>query len=555
MKKRLFIKALLLTLIFSSCSTNTSNSNNTQSSESEVKVSSYNTTSSSNAVSSDNASSISYSNSSLEEPDLVNVDIISINDTHGYEYASAMDENFSLASFSYYVEQKRKLENNNVVTIANGDMFQGTAFSNLSYGLSAINALNEVGFDMMGIGNHEFDWTLDKILNYFDGDLSNGEANFPLINGNVRDRAINNERIGENNLNDNIVPYKIIEKDNIKVGLLSYIGDQTNDICANKFGTYYIDCHGNYDTSFLKVVLNDAKKVKELGADVIILNIHDGNYDGIDKLNYNQEFAKMKNDDGKYLIDAVINGHTHTKQYGEIKRTGGTLLPVVQASPNCNGFGEINLTYDKTSKKVTSVSENSYYLKDKVNIDDKNQKVQQVLDEEYAKIKDQISEIYVNSSYYASKDKVGYYISNIMRYYSSADIAMINTGGIRSTLPEGDLTIEDLYKVNPFDNSLCYVKVLGSELTSFMASNGSYYYFSSDISTFEDDKYYNLITIDYVYYSSYFKNVFKNTIEVKVDNSMCGRDLMVLDLKSKKDVGFNIYNYTPTLESHLFPTI
>ncbi len=535
MKKRILIGTLLLTLITSSCAVISSSDEETSSSFS--------------------SSSTNETTSSSQQKELVNIDIISLTDTHGYEYQSAYNKNYNLASFSYYVNKQRSVNDNLVVTIANGDMFQGTAFSNLSYGLSAVKALNEVGFDMMGIGNHEFDWTLDKILNYFDGDESNGEANFPLINGNVRDSSNDNQRIGEFNLNDNIVPYKVITKDDVKIGLLSYIGDQTNDICANKFGSYYIDCHGNYDSSFIKTVKEDALKVKELGAEVIILNIHDGNTDGIDKLNYNQEFAKLKSSDGSYLIDAVINGHTHTKQYGEIKRTGGTPLPVVQASANCNGLGEIKLQYDKVSKKVTSVTEGSYYITDKVKENDKDQKVQTVLDSEYAKIKDQISEVYVTSSSYASKADIGNYMAKIMRYYASADVSMINTGGIRSTLNAGNLTIEDLYKVYPFDNSLCYVKVKGSELSSFISSQGSSYYIDKNISSIEDDKYYNMITIDYVYYGTYFKNGFKNTIEVKVDNSMCGRDLMVLDLKSKKDVGFNINNYTPTLPSNPFPTI
>ncbi len=553
MKKQLLIGTLLLTLTFASCGNVISSSSREETASSSSKESSSSETKTSSSENS--TSSNSNESSSKEKQELTNIDIISLNDTHGYEYQSAYDSNYNLASFSYYVEQKRKVDNSHVVTIANGDMFQGTAFSNLSYGLSAINALNQVGFDMMGIGNHEFDWTLDKILNYFDGDASNGEANFPLINGNVRDSAINNERIGESNLNDNILPYKIVSKDDIKVGLLSYIGDQTSDICANKFGTYYIDCNGKYDTSFVNQVESDAKKVKSLGADVIVLNIHDGNTNGVDQLYYNQAFAKLKNDDGTYLIDAVINGHTHTKQYGEIQRTGGTPLGIVQAAANCNGFGEINLTYDKTSKKVVSISEGSYYITDKVGKNDKNQNVQKVLDEEYEKIKDQISEVYVNSAYYATRSEIGDYMAKIMRYYASADISLINTGGIRSTLNNGDLTIEDLYKVYPFDNSLCYVKVLGSELNSFLSSQGNSYYYDNNITTIEDDKYYNMITIDYVYYGSYFKNGFKHALEVKVDNSLCGRDLMVADLKSKKDVGFNIFNYTPTLESHPFPTI
>ena len=122
------------------------------------------------------------------------LDIIEINDLHGYVNEAAKNKEYDLANIEYYIEEKRNLENNEVLLIANGDMFEGTAFSNLSMGLSTLNVLNEMNFDMMGIGNHEFSWGLDSILQYFDKDINNGEANFPLINGNIYK---DNKRYGE----------------------------------------------------------------------------------------------------------------------------------------------------------------------------------------------------------------------------------------------------------------------------------------------------------------------------------------------------------------------
>lgn len=565
MKKKIILCGLL-TFILASCSnsavltTSTKSDISTTTNKSDTSITSNKSdtsiTSNKSDTSTTSAKSDTTTSTKKQESEVVNLDIISLNDTHGYEYESSFNSNYNLANFSYYVEEKRNEKDNNVVVIANGDMFQGTAFSNLSHGKSAINAMNEVGFDMMGIGNHEFDWTLDSILSYFDNDETNGEANFPLINGNVKDSTING-RIGESDTTDNILPYTIVQKGDLNVGLLSYIGDQTESICKNKFGSYYIDCSGSSDKNFIQTVKSDAKTLKTLGADVIILNFHEGSSEGVDKLYYNQAFANLKDDSGDYLIDAVINGHTHTSQSGEIKRDGGANLPIVQAYANCNGFGEILLSYDLETKSVVNVSCDSYMLSDKVSSDEKNKKVEDVLEHEYSLIKNDISEVYATSYQYASKSAIGNWLTNIMKRYCSSDIAIMNTGGIRSTMDSGNITIEELYKVNPFDNALVYLKVKGSELKDFYDSNQGYYYYNSDFNytSIDDSLEYNLVTIDFVYYGSYFQKSFKNAVLVDIDTNVCARDLMVLDLKSKKTEGLYINTCEPTLESHSFPQI
>ena len=499
---------------------------------------------------SDNISdSIISSNTEVKER-YVNLDIIEINDSHGYLYESSYDSNYNLANFSYYVNKRRNITNNNVVLVANGDMFQGTAFSNLSHGSSVIRSMNTLNFDMMGIGNHEFDWGLDEILKYFDGNEENVEANFPLINGNVCDTNLDKDlRVGETNLSDNILPWTILKKGDINVGLLSYIGDQTSSICANKFGSYYISCSGNNDLSFINRVKKDAKECKNSGADVIVLNIHEGNADSVNNLYYNNAFAQLKDDSGSYLIDAVINGHTHTKQSGYIARNNGTKLPVVQASANLNGVGEIKLTFDTELKKVSSVSADSYYLNSLVNTSDKDLNCQNVLDNEYNNIKDKVDEVYCTNYQYCSREVIGTYACNIMKYYASADVSFLNTGGIRNTLNQGDVTIEELYKIYPFDNNLVFVEILGSELKTWYNKNSSYYYFNSSFnsSQLDNNTYYKVVTIDYIYYSSYYSSVFKQDKLELVDNTICVRDLMVLDMKSKKSEGLYMATCTPTL--------
>ncbi|MGN1296089.1 MAG: bifunctional metallophosphatase/5'-nucleotidase [Bacilli bacterium] len=500
-------------------------------------------------------SSTSSSNEEIQE--IINLTIVELNDVHGYAYESSNSSSYNLASFGYYVDLlQNKEEYDNVITIANGDMFQGTAFSNLSRGLSVINAMNEVGFDMMGIGNHEFDWGLDVILKYFDGDPANGEATFPLINGNVRDSANSHMLIGEDNIEDNIKPYTIVNKGGVNVGLISYIGDQTSSICANKFGSYYIDCYGSEDQNFLNEVRKNAITCKNDGADIIVLNFHEGDSSSVKNLYYNQAFASMKDDEGNYLIDAVINGHTHTKQYGYITRVNGMALPIVQGGCNLNNVGIISLEINGSTKKIEGLSCTSEAISSLVSSSSKKEVVQNVLDYEYSLIEDQIKMKYASASSSASKSQIGLWCANVMKKFSDADVSLINTGGIRSTLDAGDITIESLYEVNPFDNSLIYVEALGSEIISFYNAYPSYYYYNTDlnINDINSSTTYKLLTIDYVYYGSYFQNKFPTAKLIKVNDDLCARDLMGRDLLSKSNGIWNPSDSSASLSSYGWPS-
>lgn len=557
MKKRSFVLVTALILSLSTAcdfiridigSNNGNQSSNNTSTSDKITSNDINSELSSGVTS----NSLSHSSGNSTSLDNITLDIISINDLHGYAYESSNNSNINLANTAYYVDSIRnKYDYDNVLLVANGDMFQGTAFSNLSYGKSVINAMNEMNFDFMGIGNHEFDWGLDKVLNYFDNDESNGEANFPLINGNIR-YTKDNTRVGEESLSDRIEPYTIIEKAGINVGILSYIGPLKNDINQNKMKDYYIDLTNTNDQTFYAKVKSDALALKELGADIIVLNAHNGSSEGVEYDQLNNNVALLKDSSGNYLIDAVINGHTHSAQSGAITRENGLKLPIVQGGSYGNAIGKISFAIDAKTKKITSIKElNYYYVRDLISsTNNKNQAVQNVLDSEYKLIEKELKEVFTYNKSSASRNQVGSWCVNVMKKYADADIALINTGGIRSSLPSGNITISELYQVNPFDNCLEYVSVLGKNIKDFYEKQGSYYYFDEDfnVSEINDNQYYKLITIDYVFYSVYFKNSFTSFVQEKEEESLCARDLLKLDLIAK---GGNVLDLSSSREASL----
>lgn len=104
-----------------------------------------------------------------------------INDTHGAFVDNQYPGVERLASLI-------KQLGDEYIKIANGDILQGSYISNILCGYPMIDALNNMNFNAYVIGNHEFDWGLDKIAEYKDGNLTNGEANFPFLGANIIDK-------------------------------------------------------------------------------------------------------------------------------------------------------------------------------------------------------------------------------------------------------------------------------------------------------------------------------------------------------------------------------
>ena len=127
--------------------------------------------------------------------------IISVNDFHGALEQNS-DGRYGAARLAYLIEQERKSTEASVL-ISAGDMFQGTAISSYTRGKAVIDVMNEMDFDVMNLGNHEFDWGYDEIYKYVDGDLTNGEAEFPYLGCNIIEKSTNNILKG-------VKPYEIL---------------------------------------------------------------------------------------------------------------------------------------------------------------------------------------------------------------------------------------------------------------------------------------------------------------------------------------------------------
>lgn len=414
--------------------------------------------------------------------------ILELNDTHGYIEQDESGKG-GLSNTAFEINKIRnETKEDDVILIANGDMFQGTAISNTTYGLSVVDAMNKMGFDAMGIGNHEFDWGLDKITKYFDGDDSNGEANFPLLNANINERSTSKLLL---NQNGKIFEYVIVEKEGIKVGIVSFIGDVSSSINYRFYEPYEIL------TNVEKLATNVCSTLKDNGADVIVVNVHGGNSSSVNSYDWNQIFANIRYNN-EYVVDAIINGHTHTHQLGYIDRLNGLKVPVVQAYGNNGSIGRIDLTYDYKLEEVTAVNATHHYP----STAGYEESVEEVVKNYQEKVSSEVFS--VAGETVTDRYDLLPWITNALRSASGADVAIINRAAIRSKgdiIKGNDVTINNLYEIIPFNNQIIIVELKGSEIYSFIKKSSISYSTDLNVNTLiADSKTYRVAVVDYVYY-------------------------------------------------------
>ncbi|MBO4366542.1 MAG: 5'-nucleotidase C-terminal domain-containing protein, partial [Clostridia bacterium] len=481
---------------------------------------------------------------SSDEPDpapatgVKTVTFVSVNDLHGrIEQDDAGRNGIANTALgidrlsAYYGDDDPDTDvRDDIVLFANGDMFQGTAVSNRSNGLAVLMAMNLLRFDAMGLGNHEFDWMLDTILPYWDGNNANGEADFPLLTANIRRLSAGGRLLADLSASDNIADGVIVRKEGLRIGLISCIGPLKNSILATAVADYEF-------TDVTEAVARTAERLKREGADLICVSIHDGDAGGIENYGANREIALLKGPDGTYLVDVLFNGHTHTMQKGEISRPGGTALPVLQAGANNQGYGYVKIELDTATGEKTVRAFGCLYVQDlRAQCDPA---VAEAVKRYAEELTAEDAVLAVSGVKLSSKRDYADYVGQIMIKACGADFAIGNYGGLRGTAgidSQTKITLSHVYEMIPFDNTVYVVRITGKDLYKFYYDNEEFYYLgeSGDVPRLaglrNSVNYYTLAVIDYVYTSRYFDEA-RRKVRDEVQTGLILRDLLAEDIR------------------------
>jgi 5'-nucleotidase len=265
------------------------------------------------------------------------ITILHTNDTHSnidpFPVNHAKFPNKGGVAKRYEMIQKIREEEENVILLDAGDIFQGTPYFNMFGGVLEMKVMTAMGYDAATMGNHDFDGGLDGFLK------AKEYAMFPFL--------CSNYDFSETILNGHTIKSTIIEKGNLKIGIFG-VGVELKGLVPDaKYGaTKYLDP--------IECANKEALKLKKDGCDLIICLSHLGYQYDTDKVSDIQLARKTKN------IHLIIGGHTHTflEKPTEEKNLDGDLVLINQVGWGGIQLGRLDFSVEKrnfTRKESMSI--------------------------------------------------------------------------------------------------------------------------------------------------------------------------------------------------------
>lgn len=393
------------------------------------------------------------------------INFYAINDFHGALIPQAAFQEPGIAKVATFLKEKRQTESDQTVIISSGDMWQGSFEAYFNKGEIVTEIMNDIGFDAMAIGNHEFDWGPEYILNNV------ALANFPLLGANIMKYPETTEKseIGEE--------YVIVQKGPLKVGIIGAIGQkQIESITSSAVSDIYFE-------TVPEIVKNISTKLRnEEEVDLVVLSLHD------EQKNVSDELTR----DG--YLDAVFNAHSHAKEK-QVKFG----VPYIQGHEKGKCISHIQLSYDFAKKKPTTKIHKNLTV-DELQLTE-DAEVKTILDEHKVK-----SDVVANRPVgHASGEFSKQYLARFANYATSLkaiekgyDIDFVMSNDTREPLKAGNINYSDLFKGIPFDNGIYIAKALGADIVHEYNYDSTHLYRVKDNPTFETNKYYTLAVIDYM---------------------------------------------------------
>ncbi len=378
--------------------------------------------------------------------------ILYTNDVH-----CAIDTNIGYAGVAAY-EKAYEDAGYDVLLVDCGDAVQGAAVGTLSTGEYIVDIMNEVGYDVATIGNHEFDYGVDRF-----NELAE-LAEYPYVSANFTDLEGNTI----------LSPYAVLEAGGYSI---AFVGASTPETFSKSTPTYFQDEEGNFIYSFcgdndgadlyaaVQAAVDDARAE---GADYVVVLSHLGTEASSVPFTSTDLIANTSG------IDVVLDGHSHSVWEMEIEQNkDGEDVVMSSTGTQLTALG--SLTIDAEGNLATQLHTETIFQ------DDETAAFIDGIEAQYA---DTLATVVATSDVdltiydptetdadgnpirliRSQETNLGDLCADAYRAISGADIAFVNGGGIRDSIPAGDITYEQIIAVHPFGNALCVVEATGQEI-------------------------------------------------------------------------------------------
>lgn len=381
---------------------------------------------------------------------IVIVDFYSVNDLHG-KFCDTSGQP-GVDELATYFKNKEKTDDH-VVLLSSGDIWQGTAESNLTGGMVLTDWMNELDFVSMTLGNHEFDWGEDAIRNNLSG------AEFPFLAINVYDN-------NTNKLADYCTPSIMIERGDLKIGIIGAIGDCYSSISSDMVQ----NVNFKVGAQLTGLVMAESDRLRKEGADLIVYALHDGygnSNSGTQSVGDHAISSYYDIDLSDGYVDLVFEAHTH--QSYVLKDTEGVYH--LQGGGENSGISHVEIKVNSgnglNSVSTAEIVKNGTYsgLEDDPATEAIEDKYSDIIDFAYSPL-GVVSRKYNDSEL---EDIVaGLYLERGLERWGE-DYNIVLGGGFLKTrspysLSAGSVTYANILSLLPFDNRLVLCSIKGQDL-------------------------------------------------------------------------------------------
>jgi len=342
---------------------------------------------------------------------------------------------------------------NNAILLDGGDQFQGSLFYTYYKGAAAAEFMNQLGYDGMTVGNHEFDDGPEVLKGFMDS------VQFPVLMSNA-------DVSGEPLLAGALQKSTVIERGGEKIGLIGLTPENTDELASPGPNVNFSDPAA--------AVQAEVDKLTEMGVNKIIVMSHSG---------YVVDMDVAANTTG---VDVIVGGHSHTL-LGDDENAAGpypTMVgntAVVQARSYGKYLGELNVTFDEDGVITEAVG--APILIDASVAEDEATKARVTalavpLDEIRQRVvADAAAAIEGDRTICRAMEcSMGNLISDAMLDRvadQGIQIAFQNSGGIRASIDAGEVTMGEVLTVLPFQNTLSTFQVTGATMIAALENGAS----------------------------------------------------------------------------------
>ncbi|POT98494.1 bifunctional UDP-sugar hydrolase/5'-nucleotidase [Escherichia sp. ESNIH1] len=419
------------------------------------------------------------------------ITILHTNDHHGHFWRSD-DREYGLAAQKTLVDNVRKevaAEGGSVLVLSGGDINTGVPESDLLDAEPDFRGMNLIGYDAMAVGNHEFDNPMAVLRQ------QEKWAKFPFLSANIYQKSTG-ERLFK--------PWAIFKRQDLKIGVIGLTTDDTAKIGNPEFFT---DIEFRKPADEAKLVIQELNNLDEKERpDFLIATTHMGHYDNGEHGSNAPGDVEMARSLPAGSLAMIVGGHSQdpvcmaSENKKQVNYVPGTPCApdrqngiwIVQAHEWGKYVGRADFEFRNGEMKLVHYQLIPVNLKKKIVYDNgeservlyapeipENAQMLSLLTPFQNKGKAQLAVKIgsVNAPLEGDRSKVRFVQTNLghlilaaQMAHTGANFAVMSGGGIRDSIPAGDITYKNVLKVQPFGNVVVYADMTGKEVVDYLTA-------------------------------------------------------------------------------------